>query len=87
VIAFRNSSNAIRRGALTSYSTADVCAFTKIAGSEKVFVASNLRNTILNYTLPATVANMTWTDAMTGNNIALGTQITLQPYGYLVLKN
>ena len=87
VIAFRNSSTAIRRGTLASYSNADVCAFTKIAGAEKVFVASNLRNTTLTYTLPGTVANMTWIDAMTGNNLALGTQITLQPYSYLVLKN
>jgi glycosidase len=87
VIAFRNSSMAIRRGTLTSYSSADVCAFTKISGAEKVFVASNLRNNTITYTLPAAVASMTWTDAMTGNNTALGTQIILQPYSYLVLKN
>jgi glycosidase len=87
VIAFRNSSTAIRRGSLTSYSSADICAFTKESGTEKVFVASNLRNNTITYTLPAAVANMNWTDAMTGNNTALGTQIILQPYSYLVLKN
>ena len=32
IIAFRNRSNAIRRGNLTSYSTNDVCAFTKKIG-------------------------------------------------------
>ena len=87
VIAFRNSSTAIRRGTLTTYSNADVCAFTKISGTEKVFVASNLRNSTITYTLPAAVANMTWIDAMTGASISAGTQITLQPYNYLVLKN
>ena len=87
VIAFRNNSMAIRRGALTSYSNADICAFTKISGADKVFVASNLRNSTITYTLPAAVANMTWIDAMTGANVSLGTQITLQPYSYQVLKN
>jgi len=87
VIAFRNSSTAIRRGSLTSYSSADVCAFIKVSGTEKVFVASNLRNNTITYTLPAAVAGMTWIDAMTGNNTALGTQIILPPYSYLVLKN
>jgi len=87
VIAFRNSSMAIRRGVLTSYSNADVCAFTKISGAEKVFVASNLRNSSIAYTLPSTVSNMTWLDAMSGASIPLGTQITLQPYSYMVFKN
>jgi glycosidase len=87
LIAFRNSSTAIRRGVLTSYSSTDVCAFTKIQGTEKVFVASNLRNTTANYTLPSGVASTTWTDAITGATITLGTQLTLQPYTYMVLKN
>lgn len=87
VIAFRNSSNAIRRGALASYSSANVCAFTKTQGAETVFVASNLKNSVVTYTLPSAVANATWTDAMTGATVTVGTQITLQPYAYLVLKN
>jgi glycosidase len=87
LIAFRNSSNAVRRGALASYSSANVCAFTKTQGAETVFVASNVRNSAVTYTLPLAVANSTWTDAMTGATVTLGTQITLQPYAYLVLKN
>jgi glycosidase len=86
VIAFRNSSAAIRRGVLTSYTNADVVAFTKVSGAETVFVASNLRNSTITYTLPAAVANAMWTDAMTGTSTTLGTQITLQPYTYTVLK-
>lgn len=87
VIAFRNSSAAIRRGTLTSYSTADVCAFTKEANSEKVFVLSNMRNTTISYTVPAGLVGSSWTDAMNGNAITLSTTIDLQPYSYLVLKN
>ena len=66
IIAFRNKNTAIRRGALVSYSSADVCAFTKELGSEKVFVAVNLRNETLNYTLPAAVANSTFKNTMNG---------------------
>jgi glycosidase len=86
VIAFRNSSTAIRRGQLTSYSNADICAFTKVQGAETVFVVSNLRNASLNYTLPASLANTTWTNALTGVAVSLTSQVNLGAYGYLVLK-
>ncbi len=86
ILAFRNNSMAIRRGILTSYSTADICAFTKEVAGEKVLVISNLRNGIINYTLPAAIANTTWTDVMNGGSVTLTTQLSLQPYAYLVLK-
>ncbi len=86
VIAFRNSSEAIRRGELVSFSNTNICAFTKEQGSEKVFVMSNLRNTAINYTLPAGVANSDWTDAMTGTTVSLSTQVTLPAYSYQILK-
>ncbi len=86
IIAFRNSSSAILQGQLTSYSTADVCAFTKILGTDSVLVLVNLRNTISNYTLPTAIANSSWTDAFNANTVALNTQVSLQPYSYLVMK-
>lgn len=87
VIALRTSSNAIRRGTLTSYTNNDVCVFTKTAGSEKVLVFSNLRNTTINYTLPAALANTTWKNAYTGATVTLGTTQSLTAYQYLVLTN
>jgi glycosidase len=86
VIAFRNSSTAIRRGTLTTYSTADICAFTKEQGTEKVFVVSNLRNAAGSLTLPASLANTTWTNAMTGAAVTLTTKMDMTPYSYVVLK-
>ena len=86
IIAFRNSSVAIRRGLLTSYSNTNVCSFTKEQGAEKVFIASNLRNTSISYTLPATVANSNWTDAMNGMTVSLTSQLNLAPYSYRILK-
>jgi glycosidase len=87
VIAFRNSSAAIRRGTLTSYNSANVAAFTKELGTEKVFVLSNLRNSSQSYTLPAALANTTWINAFTGTPVTLSTAVNLGAYEYLVLKN
>lgn len=86
ILAFRNASTVIRRGVLTSYSNANVCAFVKVSGSENVLVMSNLRNSTMSYTLPSTFASTSWTDAYTGATVTLSTTINLQPYAYLVLK-
>ncbi len=86
IIAFRNNSIAIRRGLLASYSNANICAFTKEYGTEKIFVVSNLRNNSISYSLPTIVANQTWTDAMNGEMVTLTNQIDLQPYSYIILK-
>lgn len=86
VIAFRNDSKAIRRGSLTSYSNDDVCAFTKEAESEKVLVLSNLRDKAVTYMIPVALAKSKWRDAFNGRKTKLKTEITLEPYQYLVLK-
>ena len=86
ILAFRNSSTAIRRGTLMSYSNSNVCAFIKISGAETVFVVCNLRNTSNSFTLPAGIANSQWGDAFTNTAVSLTTQLTLAPYSYIVLK-
>lgn len=86
IIAFRNKNNAIRRGALISYSNTDVCAFTKELGAEKVFVAVNLRNETINYTLPAAIVNSTFKNAMNGILVTTTTQLNLPPYSYVVYE-
>jgi hypothetical protein len=59
----------------------------KTKNTEKVLVIDNLRNRTVTYTLPAAVANTTWTDALNSGTVTLTNQITLQPYEYLVMKN
>lgn len=86
LVAFRNTSTAIRRGVLASYSSADVCTFTKTYDSETVLVMSNLRNKTVTYTLPASIANTSWTNGLTGEPVSLATQINLSAYNYLILK-
>ena len=87
IIAFRNKSEAIRRGELTSYSDDDVCVFTKIKGSKKVLVLSNLRNKQVTYIVPATLVNSSWKDVFSRSRITLKTTIILEPYSYFVYKN
>jgi glycosidase len=88
ILAFRNSSDAIKTGTVTQYSDANVAAFEKILGAEDVVVLVNTRNSVINYTLPAQLANTAWKDAMNnGAVVNLTTTLTLQPYGYVVLLN
>ena len=86
ILAFRNSSAAIRRGQLFSYSSDDVCAFTKESGAEKVFVMINVRNTVVEYSLPAALSNSAWVDGFSGATVSLTSKVNLQPYAYLILK-
>jgi len=85
IIAFRNNNETVRRGMLTSYSSDDVCAFTKTERSKKVFVLSNLRNKPVTYTVPAAMENTKWRDAFKGSKVKVSHSITLEPYSYLVL--
>lgn len=82
----RAASAALRHGTPTAYSTTNVCAFTKTAGTEQAFVLANVRNAATTYIVPAALAGTTWTDALTGASYSLGTSVALPPYGYLVLK-
>jgi glycosidase len=86
ILGFRNKNRTVRRGALTSYSSDDVCVFTKTSVKETILVLSNLRNRPVTYTLPATLANRQWKGVFTGSGTTLGTSVNLDAYAYMVLK-
>ncbi|RKR10013.1 glycosidase [Flavobacterium sp. 90] len=86
IIAFRNSSNAIKTGSFTGYSSNEVSAFTMVKDAEKVLVLSNLTNSAVKYLVTPSLKG-TWKDAFTGNTVTVGADLTLQPFQYLVLKN
>ncbi len=88
VITFRNSSAAIRRGNMTNYSDNNVCAFTKINGTEKVVAMVNLRNSTQTFTVPSAFAG-SYKDAYTGASVSLtsGASQTLPAFQYIVLTN
>ena len=89
ILNFRTNSAAIRRGTMTNYSNTNVCAFTKITGSEKVVVLVNLRNSTQSFVIPSAMAG-TYTNAFaTGTQVTLtnGATQSLGAFQYLVLTN
>ena len=87
IIAFRNSSNALKKGTYKGYSSDAISAFTMETTTEKVFVLSNLTTATVNYTIPVSLSKLTWKDGFTGAAITASTQISLLPFEYKVLKN
>ena len=81
----RAASPALQHGTPTDYSTANVCAFTKAAGSSQALVLVNVRNSATQYTVPGALANSAWTNALTGGAVTVGAQVALPAYGYMVL--
>jgi Alpha amylase, catalytic domain/Bacterial Ig-like domain (group 2) len=88
VLNFRTGSDAIRRGTMTNYSDDNVCAFTKINGTEKVIVMANLRNGAYDYTIPPAFAG-NYKDAYTGASVTLtsGATQSLTAFQYMVLTD
>jgi glycosidase len=86
LIAFRNNSDAIKKGSLLSYSNNDVCVFSKSINNEKVLVMVNLRNAIANYQVPQDLASASWKNAFDGSSVAVAGQLSLQPFEYKVLQ-
>jgi glycosidase len=87
LIRLRNDSEALRNGQLATYSTNDVCVFTKTLGSEQVLVLANLRNTAVPYQLPAALSSTAWQHAFPGPTPVVSSIFSLQPYQYVVLRN
>jgi uncharacterized protein YjdB/glycosidase len=90
VINYRNSSEAIRRGVMATFSDNNTCAFTKTSQTtaEKVVVMVNLRNSSQNYIIPAALAG-SYKDAYSGAAVTLtsGATRALTAFQYVVLTN
>jgi glycosidase len=87
IIAFRNTSNAIKRGTYKGYSNDAISAFTMETETEKVFVLSNLTSGTAKYIVPASFSKVAWKNAFDGASVTVTSEITLQPFQYMVLKN
>ena len=86
IFAFYNSSNALRRGTVTSFANNDIVCFTKTSGTDEVLVMVNTRNNTVNYTLPASLASTSWSNAFDNSAVNLSTSYSFGPYQYVVLK-
>jgi glycosidase len=85
ILTFRNGSDAVKQGDLTSYSSADICVFTKTYNGVKVLIIVNLRNAALSYPTPAALTGTSWKDAFAGSAYTVPVTISLQPYEYKIL--
>jgi glycosidase len=86
LMAFRQASSAVKEGTLTSFDDAHVVVFKKTYQNEEVLVLVNIRNSVSTHTLASTLANSSWKNALDNRAVAVGTQVVLQPYQYLILK-
>jgi len=86
IIAFRAAHEAVKTGTLTTYNDASIVAFEKKSGTDDVLILVNATNAVVNYNVPAALQNTTWLNGYTGASVTVGTQVALQPYGYVVLK-
>ncbi|WP_158826835.1 alpha-amylase family glycosyl hydrolase [Mucilaginibacter lacusdianchii] len=85
ILNFRKSSDAVKNGQLSMFSSDDVTVFTKSTEVQKVLVIANLRNRAVTYTMPSTITTTGWKNAFTNTSITLNNQVYLQPYQHMVL--
>lgn len=86
VMAFRQSSATVREGTLENFANNDLVVFKKKRSTDEVLIIANPRNSVINYTVAAPLANTTWKNALTQADFTLGTTLALQPYDYFILK-
>jgi len=87
ILAFHNASDAIKTGAVTTFTDPNIVAFEKVSATGTALVLVNVRNTTVTYIVPAALTNTVWKDDMNnGATIGLGIVITLPAYGYMVLS-
>lgn len=86
ILAFRAAHEAVKTGALTTYSDANVVAFEKTAGTDDVLILANTKSTAVTYNIPANLQNTTWVNGYTNASTTLSTTIALQPYAYIALR-
>lgn len=80
-------SDAARYGMLQTYNDNNAVCFKKNLGSEEILIVVNIRNSLLNYTIPSALSNTTWTNAITGDAITLSNTLSFGAYEYLILKH
>jgi glycosidase len=85
ILNFRNSSDAIKNGTLSQFSSDDVAVFTKSTDAQKVLVVANLRNRAVTYTMPSALTASGWKNAFNNAAVTLNAQVYLQPYQHMVL--
>ena len=87
MLSFYSQSAVSRYGTAVPYTATDVVCFKKVLNADQVLVIANVRNATTNYSIPTALLNSTWTNALTGASVTLGSSLSLTAYQYLILKN
>jgi glycosidase len=85
LLSFYNSSNAARKGTLTTYSNPNIAVFKKSNASENVLVIVNARSSSQTLAVPTELQG-NWTNALTNTAVSLSANLALTSYQYLILK-
>lgn len=86
LIELYNEYPALRKGTMTAYPDKDVLAFEKSDAAERFLVLVNVRNAPSTITIPESWVGTSTEDEITDQDIKLDTQLTLDPFQYLILK-
>ncbi len=87
MLSFYSESDVSRYGTVVPYTANDVVCFKKVLNANQVLVIANVRNNTTNYSIPTALLNSTWTNAITGAPVTIGSSLSLSAYQYLILKN
>jgi len=87
MLGFYNSSNAVKKGELATYSHPSVAVFTWSNGADQVLAIVNTRDENITYTTPDELAGKNWIDAISGNPVTINKVMDLTAYEYLLLKS
>jgi glycosidase len=85
LLRFYNSSNAARKGKLTTYGNPNIAVFKKSNAQENVLVIVNARSSSQSWAVPIELQG-NWTNALTNTAISLSGPVALTSFQYLILK-
>jgi glycosidase len=85
IMGIRAAHPALRTGTLEYFSTTDIAAFKRAAGTDEVLVLVNTRNGTKTFNVPANLQNTGWVDGISGAAVNLGSSLSLNAFEYRIL--
>ena len=84
---FYKGSNVAKIGTNTNHGNTNVVCLKKLYNSEKLLIIVNVRNSIVDFSIPAELQYSNWTNVLTNVPVILGISLELSNYEYVILKN
>ncbi len=82
---FYTTSLAAKKGFFTHHSTTELVCFKRQWNDEEVFIIANPTSNSIDFTIPVALQNTTWTDVVSGNAVNLVSNVSMSPYGLMLL--